>query len=117
VLRTRKAKKPPRGLRFELVPGQPPRLILEPGRLSSSATAPVLRIARAWSGPSAASASSLLRASSRTSAASRSSSAARVCPSSGSSTSAAPRSRRPSPAGPRAAGRAPPRSTPSCPTP
>ncbi|WP_437679702.1 SWIM zinc finger family protein [Sorangium sp. So ce131] len=30
VLRTRKAKKPPRGLRFELVPGQPPRLILEP---------------------------------------------------------------------------------------
>lgn len=30
VLRTRKAKKPPRGLRFELVPGQPPRLIIEP---------------------------------------------------------------------------------------
>ncbi|WP_434046451.1 MULTISPECIES: SWIM zinc finger family protein [Sorangium] len=30
VLRTRKAKKPPRGLRFELVPGKPPRLILEP---------------------------------------------------------------------------------------
>lgn len=30
VLRTRKAKNPPRGLRFELVPGRPPRLILEP---------------------------------------------------------------------------------------
>jgi hypothetical protein len=30
VLRTRKAKKPPRGLRFELIPGQPPRIILEP---------------------------------------------------------------------------------------
>ncbi|WP_437969829.1 SWIM zinc finger family protein [Sorangium sp. So ce260] len=30
VLRTRKAKKPPRGLRFELVPGKPPRLLLEP---------------------------------------------------------------------------------------
>jgi hypothetical protein len=30
VLRTRKAKKPPRGLRFELIPGQRPRLILEP---------------------------------------------------------------------------------------
>lgn len=30
ILRTRKAKKPPRGLRFELVPGQLPRLILEP---------------------------------------------------------------------------------------
>lgn len=30
VLRTRKAKKPPRGLRFELVPGRPPRLVLEP---------------------------------------------------------------------------------------
>ncbi|MGK4006493.1 SWIM zinc finger family protein [Sorangium sp. So ce1036] len=30
VLRTRKARKPPRGLRFELVPGQPPRLVLEP---------------------------------------------------------------------------------------
>lgn len=30
ILRTRKAKKSPRGLRFELVPGQPPRLILEP---------------------------------------------------------------------------------------
>lgn len=30
ILRTRKAKKPPRGLRFELVPGQQPRLILEP---------------------------------------------------------------------------------------
>ncbi|WP_437877694.1 SWIM zinc finger family protein [Sorangium sp. So ce513] len=30
VLRTRKAKKPPRGLRFELVPGKRPRLILEP---------------------------------------------------------------------------------------
>lgn len=30
ALRTRKAKKSPRALRFELIPGQPPRLILEP---------------------------------------------------------------------------------------
>lgn len=30
VLRTRKAKKPPRGLRFELVPGSAPRILLEP---------------------------------------------------------------------------------------
>ncbi len=33
ALRTRKAKKPPRGLRFELVPGQPPRIIIEPWEL------------------------------------------------------------------------------------
>jgi hypothetical protein len=50
------------------------------------------------------------------SAASRFSSAALASPSSGSLISAAPRSPRPSRAGPRAAGRAPPRSTPSCPT-
>jgi hypothetical protein len=30
VLRTRKARKPPRALRFELVPGQPPRMVIEP---------------------------------------------------------------------------------------
>jgi hypothetical protein len=30
VLRTRAAKKPPRGLRIELVPGQQPRLVVEP---------------------------------------------------------------------------------------
>lgn len=30
LLRTRKAKKPPRALRFELVPGQAPRMIVEP---------------------------------------------------------------------------------------
>ncbi len=30
VLRTRSAKKPPRGLRFELVPGAQPRLVIEP---------------------------------------------------------------------------------------
>jgi predicted DNA-binding WGR domain protein len=33
ALRTRKAKKPPRGLRFELVPGQAPRIIIEPWEL------------------------------------------------------------------------------------
>jgi hypothetical protein len=33
ALRTRKAKKPPRGLRFELVPGQQPRIIIEPWEL------------------------------------------------------------------------------------
>lgn len=30
VMRTRAAKKPPRGLRFELVPGLPPRIVVEP---------------------------------------------------------------------------------------
>lgn len=30
VLRTQAARKPPRGLRFELVPGMPPRLVVEP---------------------------------------------------------------------------------------
>lgn len=30
VLRTRAAKKPPRGLRFELVPGMQPRIVIEP---------------------------------------------------------------------------------------
>lgn len=33
ALRTRKAKNPPRGLRFELIPGIAPRLILEPWEL------------------------------------------------------------------------------------
>jgi len=33
ALRTRKAKKAPRALRFELVPGAPPRLVLEPWEL------------------------------------------------------------------------------------
>lgn len=33
ALRTRKAKNPPRGLRFELIPGLPPRIILEPWEL------------------------------------------------------------------------------------
>lgn len=30
TLRMRKAKKPPRGLRYELVPGEPPRIVIEP---------------------------------------------------------------------------------------
>lgn len=34
TLRTRKAKKPPRGLRFELVPGKKPRIVLEPWEIS-----------------------------------------------------------------------------------
>lgn len=33
ALRTRKAKKPPRGLRFELIPGAKPRLVIEPWEL------------------------------------------------------------------------------------
>lgn len=33
ALRTRKAKNPPRGLRFELIPGRAPRLIIEPWEL------------------------------------------------------------------------------------
>ncbi|RYE95121.1 MAG: SWIM zinc finger family protein [Myxococcales bacterium] len=33
ALRTRKPKNPPRGLRFELIPGQPARLIIEPWEL------------------------------------------------------------------------------------
>jgi predicted DNA-binding WGR domain protein len=33
ALRTRKAKKPPRGLRFELIPGLAPRLVIEPWEL------------------------------------------------------------------------------------
>jgi hypothetical protein len=33
ALRTRKAKKAPRALRFELIPGAPPRLVLEPWEL------------------------------------------------------------------------------------
>ncbi len=40
VLRTRKAKKPPRGLRFELVPGKPPRLLLEPWEILLEAHGP-----------------------------------------------------------------------------
>jgi hypothetical protein len=34
VLRTRKAKKPPRALRFELVPGRRPRIVLEPWEIA-----------------------------------------------------------------------------------
>lgn len=34
TLKTRKAKKPPRGLRFELVPGMKPRLVLEPWEIA-----------------------------------------------------------------------------------
>lgn len=41
VLRTRKAKQSPRGLRFELVPGQRPRLILEPWEIVLECHGPV----------------------------------------------------------------------------
>jgi hypothetical protein len=34
ALRTRRAKKPPRGLRFELVPGSKPRVVIEPWEIS-----------------------------------------------------------------------------------
>jgi len=43
VLRTRKAKNPPRGLRFELVPGRAPRLILEPWEIVIEAHGPAFR--------------------------------------------------------------------------
>jgi hypothetical protein len=41
ALRTRKAKKAPRALRFELVPGAPPRLVLEPWELVLECHGPV----------------------------------------------------------------------------
>jgi hypothetical protein len=43
ALRTRKAKKPPRALRFELVPGAPPRIILEPWEIVLESHGPVYR--------------------------------------------------------------------------
>ncbi len=43
ALRTRKAKKAPRALRFELVPGAPPRLVLEPWELVLECHGPVYR--------------------------------------------------------------------------
>lgn len=43
VLRTRKAKGPPRGLRFELIPGQRPRLILEPWEIVLESHGPVFK--------------------------------------------------------------------------
>jgi len=53
ALRLRKAKQPPRGLRYELVPGEPPRLVLEPWDLvvhgnggPYSGSAP--RVIRTW---------------------------------------------------------------------
>jgi len=53
ALRLRKAKQPPRGLRYELVPGEPPRLVLEPWDLvvhgnggPYTGTAP--RVIRTW---------------------------------------------------------------------
>jgi SWIM zinc finger len=38
TLRMRKAKRPPRGLRYELVPGEPPRIVVEPWDLVLTAT-------------------------------------------------------------------------------
>lgn len=38
TLRMRKAKKPPRGLRYELVPGEPPRIVIEPWDIVLTAT-------------------------------------------------------------------------------
>ncbi len=43
ALRTRKAKKSPRALRFELVPGAPPRMILEPWEIVLEGHGPVYR--------------------------------------------------------------------------
>ncbi|MCC6552250.1 MAG: SWIM zinc finger family protein [Polyangiaceae bacterium] len=43
VLRTRKAKNPPRGLRFELVPGQRPRLVLEPWEIVLESHGPAFK--------------------------------------------------------------------------
>ena len=53
TLRLRKARTAPRGLRYELVPGQPPRLVLEPWELVVRATgAPYQgaapRVVRTW---------------------------------------------------------------------
>lgn len=43
VLRTRKAKTSPRGLRFELVPGRPPRMVLEPWEIVLEGHGPAFR--------------------------------------------------------------------------
>lgn len=43
ALRTRKAKKSPRALRFELVPGAPPRIVLEPWEIVLEGHGPVYK--------------------------------------------------------------------------
>jgi hypothetical protein len=43
ALRTRRAKKSPRALRFELVPGAPPRIVLEPWEIVLECHGPVYR--------------------------------------------------------------------------
>ena len=43
TLRTRKAKTSPRGLRFELVPGRPPRMVLEPWEIVLESHGPAFR--------------------------------------------------------------------------
>ncbi|MEO6774453.1 MAG: hypothetical protein ABI467_15785 [Kofleriaceae bacterium] len=53
ALRLRKAKQPPRGLRYELVPGEPPRLVLEPWDLvvhgnGGPYTGAAPRVIRTW---------------------------------------------------------------------
>jgi hypothetical protein len=53
ALRLRKAKQPPRGLRYELVPGEPPRLVLEPWDLvvhgnGGPYTGSAPRVIRTW---------------------------------------------------------------------
>ena len=63
ALRTRKAKKAPRALRFELVPGAPPRIVVEPWELVLECHGPVYTgSAPRWCAPSAASASPPSRA-------------------------------------------------------
>jgi len=52
-LRLRKAKKPPRALRYELVPGEAPRLVLEPWDLVLTGSGPVFggdrpQVIRTW---------------------------------------------------------------------
>lgn len=52
-LRLRKAKKPPRALRYELVPGEPPRLVLEPWDLVLRGNGPAFdgprpQVVRTW---------------------------------------------------------------------
>jgi hypothetical protein len=53
TLRLRKAKKPPRALRYELVPGQPPRIVIEPWDLMLQGTGGAYRgdrpmVVRTW---------------------------------------------------------------------
>jgi hypothetical protein len=53
ALRMRKARRAPRGLRYELVPGEPPRLVLEPWELVIHATGGAYRgaqprVVRTW---------------------------------------------------------------------